>query len=124
MAAILPALLASTPRAEEVDHHGMIVDSESDVYECLSCHDGVIGKPITLSTMIGKYFCNHPVHRDYPPSDKADFYIPEEVLTSSGIKLVNGQITCISCHNLKNQEKFHLAVTIDRSDLCFKCHIK
>ena len=123
LAAILTALSFSTPRAEEILHHGDLVDSEGSAYDCLSCHDGLIAASIKLSTKIGIYFCNHPVNRDYPPVDKSDSYLPIEQLTGAGIKLLKGQVTCISCHNLKNPEKSHLAVPLDKSDLCFNCHI-
>jgi predicted CXXCH cytochrome family protein len=122
MTVALSALYLSAPRAEEVLHHGVTVDSEGSVADCLSCHDGQIGKPVSVSSMIANYFGSHPVNRDYPPPDKSDFYVPAELVASAGIRLVNGQVTCISCHNLKNPEKYHLADSIDGSDLCFKCH--
>jgi len=121
-AAILSPLYYSTPRAEEVPHHGVSADSEGSVNDCLSCHDGTIGTAVSLSTMIGNFIGSHPVNRDYPPFGKSASYAPVEMVTSAGIKLVNGQVTCITCHNLKNQEKYHLAVPIDGSGLCFKCH--
>ena len=123
MVAILSPLFYSTPRAGEILHHEVMADSEGSVYDCLSCHDGTIGSPVTLSTMIGNFFGNHPVNRDYPPVGKSEFYVPEEMVAIAGIKLVNGQITCITCHNLKNQKKYHLIMSMDKSDLCFNCHI-
>lgn len=120
--AILSPLYYSTSGAEEVLHNGFMTDSEGGVYDCLSCHDGTIGSSVTLSTMIGNFIDKHPVNRDYPPIDKSEFYVPEEMVAVSGIKLVNGQITCISCHNLKNQEKYHLAMSMENSSLCFGCH--
>ena len=122
LAAILSSHYYSTPRAEEVLHHGVSADSEGSVNDCLGCHDGTIGSTVTLSTMIGNFLGSHPVNRDYPPVGKSASYAPVEMVNSAGIRLVNGQVTCITCHNLKNQGKYHLAVTIDGSDLCFKCH--
>jgi len=123
LATVLLALSISTPRAEKIIHHGVIADSEGNVFDCLSCHDGLVATEIKLSTKIGNYFCNHPVNRDYPPAGKIDAYKPEEQVTSAGIKLVNGQVSCISCHNLNNREKYQLAVPLDNSNLCFSCHI-
>jgi len=122
LAVILSALSFSTPGTGEILHHGNLVDSEGSAYDCLSCHDGVIASFIKFSTNIGIYFCNHPVNRDYPPAGKSDFYKPVDQVTGAGIKLLHGQVTCISCHNLKNLEKPHLAVPLDKSDLCFSCH--
>lgn len=123
MVSILSPLYYSTPRAEEILHHEVMADSDGSVYDCLSCHDGTIGSSVTLSTMIGNFFSNHPVNRDYPPVGKSEFYVPEEMVAIAGIKLVNGQITCITCHDLKNQGKDHLVKSLDRSGLCFSCHI-
>jgi predicted CXXCH cytochrome family protein len=122
LAAILSALSISAPGAEEIPHYGSTVDSEGSGIDCLSCHDGLIAKSVKLSVTIGNYFCGHPINRDYPPVDKPELYLPVERVTAAGIKLLNGQVTCISCHNLKNPEKPHLTVTLDKSDLCFSCH--
>jgi doubled CXXCH motif protein len=122
MAAVLSVLYLAAPKAEEVPHHGFTVDSEGSVEDCMNCHDGRVSTNVSLNTMVGKYFGNHPVNRDYPPVGNSDTYVPVELVVSAGIKLVAGQITCISCHNLKNQERYHLAVTLDKSNLCYNCH--
>jgi len=122
LAAALTALTYSSPGAEEIRHHGVLADSEADAIACLSCHDGQIASPIKLSTIRGNFFCNHPVNRDYPPDDKPADYLPLESVAEAGIRLLNGQVSCISCHNLKNPEKYHLAGSLDKSGLCFLCH--
>jgi len=122
LAAIFSALSFSTPGAEEILHYGGKVDSEGSGIGCLSCHDGLIAPSVKLTVTIGNFFCGHPINRDYPPVNNPESYLPIEQVTAAGIKLLNGQVTCISCHNLKNPEKPHLAVTIDKSDLCFSCH--
>jgi hypothetical protein len=122
LAAILSALFVSTPGAEEILHHGIIAESEGNVYDCLSCHDGLIALSAKISVNIGNFFCGHPVNRDYPQDKKSAFYLPIEEVTNAGIKLLNGQVTCISCHNLKNPDQYHLSVPLDKSSLCFTCH--
>lgn len=122
LAAVLTALSFSAPGAEEISHHGDIVDSEGSATDCLHCHDGLTATAIKSLTTIGRFFCNHPINRDYPPAGMAEAYQPLEQITGAGIKLLKGQVTCISCHNLKNTDKFHLAVPLDKSDLCFSCH--
>jgi len=122
LATILSALSFSTPGAEEILHHGSKVDSEGSGIDCLSCHDGLIATSVKYSVDIGNFFCGHPINRDYPPVRTSDLYLPVEQVTGAGIRLLNGQVTCISCHNLKNPEKPHLAVPLDHSDLCFSCH--
>lgn len=122
LSAIVSALACTSPWAEEIEHHGVMADSESSAYECLSCHDGQIAKQIHTTDKLGRYLCTHPINRDYPPADKRTEYLPLETVTAAGIKLLQGQITCISCHNLKNPEKPHLVEPLDKSDLCFNCH--
>jgi len=123
LAAMFSALSVSTPGAEAILHHGMTVESDGNTYECLSCHDGMIAPSIKLLVNVGNYFCGHPVNRDYPPTKKPEFFLPIEEVTSAGIKLLNGQVTCISCHDLKNPDKYHLTAPLDNSNLCFRCHI-
>lgn len=118
---IFSAITCSTPGAEELQHHGVRADAEGNAFECLSCHDGLIASQVHMNTKLGNYFCNHPVNRDYPPPENSD-YLPLESVTGAGIRLLHGQITCISCHNLKNSEKYHLVVPLDNSNLCFNCH--
>jgi doubled CXXCH motif protein len=122
LAAIFLALSFSTPGAEEILHYGDKVDSEGGVTDCLSCHDGLIAPAVKLSITMGNFFNNHPINMDYPPPNSNDSFQPIEKITAAGIKLLHGKVSCISCHNLKNPEKPHLAVTIDKSDLCFTCH--
>ena len=124
VAAILTTLYLTSAGAEEVPHHGLTADSAGDVLSCLSCHDGTTAKAATLSQMVGNFLNDHPVNRTYPPSNKADEYVPIEMVAAAGIALVNGQVVCISCHNLKNQEQYHLSVSVFNSNLCFACHIK
>lgn len=122
LAAILSALSISAAGAEEILHHGLKADSEGSSTDCLSCHDGVLAKPVMLSVTVGNYFCSHPINRNYPPVNSQDAYRTVEQVTAAGIKLSNGQVSCISCHNLKNPNAPHLAVPLDKSDLCFTCH--
>jgi predicted CXXCH cytochrome family protein len=122
LAAAFSALTVSAPSAEETLHHGLKVDAEGSSADCLSCHNGVKAKPVMLSVTVGNYFCSHPINRDYPPINGMDEYKPTEQVVAAGIKFLNGQITCISCHDLKNPVAPHLAVPLDSSDLCFACH--
>jgi hypothetical protein len=122
LAAVFSVLTVSASVAEETLHHGMKVDTEGNSSDCLRCHDGVAAKPVMLSVSVGNFCCSHPIDRDYPPLNDKDEYNPAEKVIAAGVKLLNGQVTCISCHNLKNPVAPHLAVPIDGSGLCFACH--
>lgn len=122
LAAILSLPAFSAPGAEEILHYGTPISSEESGIGCVSCHDGLTASEIKLTAKIGNIYCGHPVGRDYPPAGKPEAYLTVEMVTAAGIKLLNGQVSCISCHNLKNPESPHLAVPLDKSSLCFACH--
>ena len=112
--------------AEDVHHHGFSVNNKARVSECLSCHDGSIAP--NLSFCIEKSSSRtpggHPVNRPYPPIEKQKMFHNTALVKAAGIKLVNGRVTCVSCHNLANPQRPHLVIEIDHSKLCLTCHIK
>ena len=105
-------------------HHGQLVDSGGDHTYCLGCHDGIAAPDAPICTERCNYRTSHPIAKDYPPTTSAEEYTPIESLQGSGMQLIDGKITCISCHDLINQEKYHLFMSNDRSSLCFRCHRK
>lgn len=109
---------------QEVPHHENLVD-HNDPNICLTCHDGAIAKnitPCTKSSCLLDPNASHPVFRTYPPDGKESEFAPSSQVEAAGIKLTNGKITCISCHNLIIQEDFHLVMENWRSRLCKTCH--
>ncbi len=106
-----------TVHAEQILHHGIAVESEGTAQDCLLCHDGYM----TSSAFSYTVRSSHSILKNYPPVRDRRRYAPVAAVRMRGVKIVNGKITCISCHNLKNPEKFHLAV--EKSKLCVICHI-
>jgi predicted CXXCH cytochrome family protein len=102
--------------ADVVLHHGFEVNNKAGVMECLSCHDG--------SVAIARSTGDHPVNRPYPPIDKRRMFNNPAQVKAAGIILVQGRVTCVSCHNLANPKPPHLVIELDRSTLCLTCHIK
>lgn len=112
--------------AQEVLHHDNLVDSD-DPKICLTCHNGIIAKDISPCTKISCLLdprSSHPVFKKYPPHGKESEFAPSFQVQAAGIILKNGEVTCISCHNLMNQEGFHLVMENKRSRLCKTCHIR
>lgn len=110
---------------EEIAHHGFQVNSEGGYGECLSCHDDVVAKGMSpCMTEICTLKSEHPIDRPYPPSTKMREYTPAAVAEMAGVKLINGRIDCISCHNLLNTARFHLRIEDIKSRLCLTCHLK
>jgi hypothetical protein len=111
--------------AIEVDHHGSPGDTDGTAAYCLSCHDGSGGKKI----MVCSTACLHPnTHKmliPYPPPAKKGFATLEAVL-AAGLKLEEGMITCITCHDLTNPLRHHFAVdaTPYAQKLCYVCHLE
>lgn len=110
---------------DETEHHGSMVNGDGTYLECLACHDGVTAKVMApCITEICVMKTDHPVNRPYPPPSKLHQYTPAAVAEMAGVKLVNGRIDCISCHNLGNPGRFHLRIEDIRSRLCLACHLK
>lgn len=112
--------------AEGVLHNGFTVSKKASVSDCLNCHDGSIAKvvPVCMAESCFQTPGSHPVDTPYPPVKERNMYMSAAIVKAAGITLVNGLVTCVSCHNLANPGQFYLAIEIDRSKLCLTCHIK
>jgi len=112
--------------ALEVPHHDFLVNID-DPKTCLTCHDGIIAPNISVCS---KASClldsasSHPVFKKYPPAGKEDNFYPTAMVEAAGIRLKNGEVSCISCHNLMNGQPFHLVMENIHSRLCMSCHIR
>jgi predicted CXXCH cytochrome family protein len=110
--------------SEQLEHHGQLVQVEADLNDCIVCHDGTIAPNSAYCTVKCNCKSPHSVLKDYPPRGKENQYLPISALEEKGIRLFNGKITCVSCHDLTNPEKYHLVISNSESRLCFSCHIK
>lgn len=108
--------------AEQVDHHGLTVDYSDDPNDCITCHDGSIAPPARYCTVNCGFSTAHSILKDYPPRQKEQSYAPVESLQEKGIRLFNGKVSCVSCHDLKISTKNHLIMDNNGSVLCFSCH--
>ena len=115
---------------------------------CLQCHDGSRASHVSVRTagtpmpVRGSRTLNHPVGMAYDQSVSKDphGYRPRAALHPD-IRLVDGQVSCISCHQIKAGAQ-HASAHLDRGrdtactattelavgqrdkDLCLACHIK
>jgi len=110
--------------AEQVSHHGLMADAEGLSYYCLSCHDGSTAKNIDFSSATCGTASIHMFLQKYPPRHKEARFFPIEDVEMRGIRIVDNQVECISCHEIRNPERYHLVITNDGSSLCQGCHIK
>jgi predicted CXXCH cytochrome family protein len=101
--------------------------------ECLSCHDGSVGKLSLIGAGIWTHendFMDfdmgmHPIGVYYRDafSKRPDGYKPPSLLNEK-IKLINGKLSCVSCHDIYSDIPMKLVVSNERSRLCLECHIK
>ncbi len=105
-----------------------LMDSSSR--QCLGCHDGVnasnasSGHANGASAGYGSNRGEHPVSMRYQKqrlgsrqvSLRHQSQLPKEIL------LPQGQVSCISCHDLFSSTKARLTIPIEKSALCFACH--
>lgn len=121
---MLGILLPMQASAERIDHDGVKVEADGPVRDCLSCHDGALADAVSSCSVRCDFSTGHSLMKDYPPRGKEALYSPAAVVTAKGIKLVNGKVTCISCHNLRNPSRNHLVMDNTGSKLCLTCHIR
>jgi predicted CXXCH cytochrome family protein len=93
--------------------------------ECLSCHDGTLSKTPQVEVTQGVWQHgsgqeSHPIGVEYPRS--GDFQYPESL--PGEIRLFDGKVGCLSCHEMYSKENNKLALNNNRSRLCFSCHKK
>lgn len=99
---------------------------------CLGCHDGTIASRIELGEPASEHVASarvdfrhdHPVGVAYPRTDRG--YHPAARVRQRGIRLPDGRVECVSCHDPHNAwgQPAMLAVSNRRSALCLTCHIK
>ena len=135
-------LLGSENRAAISD-----IKLDESALRCMSCHDGATASDVTAVNgsapfqISGMIDANHPVSMDY---NENVFRKPQSYKSSAtlnpDIVLVDGKVSCVSCHQLKTNKAEQivtaqielsncsvsnvLTVGPNKTDLCLSCHIK
>lgn len=127
------ATIQSAGFSEEVSYRGRKIATQLDPIstECLNCHDGINAKSVqhrmsdgnanrtkSIETIIGA----HPVGMDYDRFSRGRKYVTADRLPADMV-LMDGKVTCVTCHNLLGSTSKYLAVDNTSSRLCFSCHI-
>lgn len=87
-------------------------ENVSDIlFDCIQCHDGISAKSAAGPG-------NHRIDILYMPGN---FY---RNVTDRRIVLIDGRVTCISCHNPYRSEEARLVKSNQNSSLCLTCHIR
>ncbi|MDH4161903.1 MAG: cytochrome c3 family protein [Nitrospirota bacterium] len=97
---------------------------------CMECHDGTTGQLVAVKNGSCRRVSgadspqdrSHPVGINYRAAmaKRGGLHAPEEIVAK--IKLVNGRVSCISCHDLYSRNSKLLAAT--PTNLCTTCHDK
>ncbi len=114
------------------DDRGSKHDSLDDTTRrCLGCHDGISAGDNVNSISWGQNLGvnrglqqDHPVGVRYPghSSRGSERRFRSASSLPDAIRLPGGRVGCVSCHNMYAGEDQLLAITNDRSTLCFSCH--
>ncbi len=97
---------------------------------CLSCHDGrsasnvrsnVVNNPDKKSIM-KMLSAKHPIGMDYEKYSEANKNLKSLDDMGQSISLVEGRVSCITCHDPLNSNQNHLTITKNGIDLCSACH--
>lgn len=111
--------------------NGTIMEIDSFSFDCLSCHDGLVGRSRELrfrndsqNRVSGLETVNgsHPIGMDYGSYAYAGNGFKSLDRVPAGMELIDGKVGCLSCHNPLNPKKNHLVAANSASKLCFYCH--
>ncbi|MBU0484030.1 MAG: cytochrome C [Proteobacteria bacterium] len=116
-------LINSVVFAQEELHFGQIVDRQEPV-ACLVCHEGIKASEARFCKSNCNITASHPAFKKYPPAGKDHEFNPVEKLTAAGIDLRDGEITCVSCHDLGLATQYFLVISRENGQLCKTCHLK
>lgn len=113
--------------------HGELVGIDSFSHNCVSCHDGMNApyhavrfrnsgerRFIDMQTVVG----SHPIGMNYEEYATSNQEFKSFGSLHPDMSLVAGKIGCLTCHNPLNPQKYHLATTDEKSNMCLACHVK
>jgi predicted CXXCH cytochrome family protein len=105
------------------------IDVDPHSMHCLGCHaDGYAGGAVSVSRngvlRHSSGSAPHPIGRSYREASRRGGFHPEHRLAQNKVKLSDGKVSCISCHEAYKQEHGKLVAANVRSGLCLTCHAK
>ncbi len=99
-------ILGNETRRDASDSDGKM---DNVTLRCMQCHDGTTARDVALKSassplhFVGLVNVNHPVGMRYEDSSRKhpNRYRARQLLDPE-ITLVNGRVSCLSCHRLRN----------------------
>ncbi len=104
----------------------MRINPADNIESCGKCHNGDVAHDISVK-MLGTDLRNdHPISMQYAglTFKDIDFRPPDNPNGfDNGVKLYNGQVECMTCHNVHDPSR-ELLLRANAEVLCFTCHAK
>ncbi|MBI5864896.1 MAG: hypothetical protein HZB38_10385 [Planctomycetes bacterium] len=133
-----PLLVRQPAATQPVRSYGTTTMELNDAsLVCMSCHDGTVAPDVFAGAHAATWsdasngsvtagrprLTSHPVGIAYP-TDQQKYRAESEVTQSGKIKLPDGRIQCVTCHDPHNTDRNAklLRVSNERSRLCLSCH--
>jgi len=120
-----------TPGRQSDDSSGTKLDESSAA--CLTCHDGSLAPDEGIPDLESGVWhhdgysggTSHPLGVDYRAAkNRKPRGYREMTQLPDVIKLPDGKVECVSCHNLYSHNQHLLAISNQGSRLCLTCHRK
>lgn len=123
--AMYGTIVKASIRSEDGKHQGML-DSFST--GCVSCHSGIVSRKDTLNfknnpeTRMQMLSGKHPIGMNYARYTRYRDTLRKVNELDPSLVLVGGKVSCVTCHDPLNPERYHLVRNDTGRDLCLECH--
>lgn len=109
----------------------MRINAEDNIESCGKCHNGSVAHDISVKVIGTDLRNDHPISMqyaglgfadpDFRPAPNPD--ASNNRVFSNGVKLYNGYVECMTCHNVHDPSK-ELLLRENAERLCLTCHLK
>lgn len=111
---------------------GEQVEVDELSYNCMMCHDGTIARSHNTRIRSAEQrtgldmnkISSHPIGVHYGSAAYINRSLKSLHTLNEAIVLVNGQLGCLSCHDISKGNAKHLVMENRGSILCMQCHAK
>ena len=124
------AMYGSIVKASIVQENGQRVGTlDSFSAGCVTCHDGIVSRKDILNyrndprTRMQMISGKHPIGMNYESYTVYRDTLKKVDELNPNLVLVEGKVSCVTCHDPFNPEKNHLALKNSGRDLCKECHL-
>ena len=109
----------------------MRINADDNIESCGKCHNGSVAHDITVKVIGTDLRNDHPISMkyaglgfkdpDFRPAPNPDN--SNNSVFPNGVKLYNGYVECMTCHNVHDPSK-ELLLRENAERLCLTCHLK